>query len=378
MTALAPAAEAPSPSPIRVLVVDDSAVIRGLITRLLESEADIAVVASASNGQMAVSSLRRTPADVAVLDIEMPVMDGLTALPQMLEAAPELKVIVASTLTQRNAQISLKALAAGAADYLAKPSSSGIHGASDFRRELVQKVRALGGAQRRRVERGEAAPEAPAAARLRPAAAEARAPVVLRAPSARAPEIIAFGSSTGGPQALTATLAGLPPAVSLPIVVTQHMPATFTGILAEHLARAARRPAAEAQDGEPVLPGRIYVAPGDFHMKIAAEGMRRVIRLSKEPPENFCRPAVDPMFRSLAETYGAGVLAIVLTGMGADGARGASEIARTGGSVVAQDEATSVVWGMPGAAAAAGACCAVLPLPEIPAYLSRLAGAAAA
>ena len=369
-------APASGPGAIRVLVVDDSAVIRGLITRLLEADPEVAVVGSVGNGQMAVASLRRTAVDVVVLDIEMPVMDGLTALPLMLEAAPEVKIIMASTLTKRNAQVSLKALSAGAADYVAKPTSTAeIQAAQDFRRELVEKVKALGAAgRRRRAERGE-----PVSRDLpfRPVPVpKVERRIVLRAPSQRHPEIIAFGSSTGGPQALMTTLARFPTSIRLPILITQHMPATFTSILAEHLARASGWPTGEAVDGEPIRPGRIYVAPGDFHMKVAAQDGGRVIRLTREPPENFCRPAVDPMFRSLAEVYGAGVFGVILTGMGSDGSKGARAVVEAGGGVIAQDEASSVVWGMPGAAAHAGVCSAVLPLNDIAGYIKRVAGVA--
>ncbi|HEX2115797.1 MAG TPA: chemotaxis response regulator protein-glutamate methylesterase [Alphaproteobacteria bacterium] len=366
-----------SAGPIRVLVVDDSAVIRGLITRLLESDPELAVVGSVGNGQMAIATCRRTSVDIVVLDIEMPVMDGLTALPQILAAAPGVKVIMASTLTTRNAQISLKALQAGAADYVAKPTSTAeIQQAQDFRRDLVGKVKALGQAGRkRRAERGETQagdlPFRPAATTAKPE----RPTVALRAAAQRPPEIIAIGSSTGGPQALLAVLSKFPNSIRLPILITQHMPATFTSILAEHLARASGWPCAEAVDGEPVRANRIYVAPGDFHMKVAVENGAKLVRLTKEPPENFCRPAVDPMFRSVAQAYGAGVLGVVLTGMGTDGAKGARAVVDAGGSVIAQDEATSVVWGMPGAAAAAGVCSAVLPLSEISTYLRRVWGA---
>lgn len=377
----APATPASVAGPIRILVVDDSAVIRGLITRLLESDTELAVVGSVGNGQQAVATLRRTNIDVVVLDIEMPVMDGLTALPLMLEAAPHVKVIMASTLTKRNAQISLNALSAGAADYVAKPSSTAeINAAQDFRRELIEKVKALGAAGRkRRAERGDKVaaadlPFRPPVGAVRPARPTALA---LRPGLQRPPEIIAIGSSTGGPQALMTVLTRFPTSIRLPILITQHMPATFTSILAEHLTRASGWPTAEAVDGEPVRQNRIYVAPGDFHMKVSIEAGARVIRLTKEPPENFCRPAVDPMLRSVAQAYGAAALAVVLTGMGSDGAKGARSIVDAGGAVIAQDEATSVVWGMPGATAAAGVCSAVLPLPEVSTYLRRVWGAVA-
>jgi two-component system chemotaxis response regulator CheB len=358
--------------PIHVMVVDDSAVIRGLLTRTLEEDPEIAVIASVGNGEAAISALQRSVVDVIVLDIEMPVMDGLTALPKLMAIAPGVKVIVASTLTKRNAQISLKALSSGAADYIAKPSSAGeMNAAGDFRRDLVAKVKTLGAvrhagtAGKRMVSAGERA-----ATRLAP---RPQGPIVLRAPSTTLPDVLAIGSSTGGPQALFALFRALPQTLKQPIFITQHMPATFTTILAEHLTRASGRTAQEGVDGEPVVRGRIYVAPGDFHMKVEAKGTERVIRLTKEPPENFCRPAVDPMFRSLAQIYGPAVLSVVLTGMGSDGAKGGQAIVAAGGTVIAQDEATSVVWGMPGAAAAAGICAAVLPLADIGPQIMRLA-----
>ena len=364
-----------SRTPIRVMVVDDSAVIRGLLTRTLEADPEIAVVASVGNGQMAISAIGRQDTDVVVLDIEMPVMDGLTALPRILEAAPDVKVIVASTLTQKNAQISLKALAAGAMDYVAKPSSSELNAATSFKHDLIEKVKALGNARRKR--RAAAAPPASAEElSFRPAPvsrAPSPAPAALRAPSAVVPSVIAIGSSTGGPQALFNVLGSLPKSVQQPILITQHMPPTFTTILAQHLAKASGRPAAEAVDGEAIQPGRIYIAPGDFHMKVEGKGGSRVLRLLKDPPENFCRPAVDPMLRSISESYGAAVLCVILTGMGSDGAKGGEAIVAGGGTVIVQDEATSVVWGMPGAAAAAGICSAILPVSHIAAHIGKLA-----
>jgi two-component system chemotaxis response regulator CheB len=362
-------------SPIRVMVVDDSAVIRGLLTRTLEDDPEITVVASVANGQMAVSQVSRQETDVVVLDIEMPIMDGLTALPKILAAAPDVKVIMASTLTQKNAQISLKALSAGAADYVAKPSSSELHAATNFKRELVEKVKALGGARRKRRDGAGTSPSA--ALPFRPVASSRPSgpgPIVLRAASNITPSIIAIGSSTGGPQALFTVLSSLPASVKQPILITQHMPPTFTTILAQHLARVGTRPAAEGVDGEPILPGRIYLAPGDFHMKAEARGPERLIRLAKDTPENFCRPAVDPMLRSLTDVYGGAVLCIILTGMGSDGAKGGTVVTTGGGTVIAQDEPSSVVWGMPGAAAAAGICSAILPVAEIAPYIARLAG----
>ncbi len=378
------------------MVVDDSAVIRGLITRALEADTAIQVVATVGNGQLAVGQLGRTDVDVIVLDIEMPVMDGLTAIPKLLEVAPDVKIIMASTLTQRHAHSSIEAMNKGASDYIPKPSSTGeIHGSADFKRELIEKVKALGRARRDKRDRNRAAgqpetrPQPTATTRAATAAGAAagavtqaarssllspQTPIALRAPGRTPPQIVAIGSSTGGPQALFAVLGALPAAMKLPIVITQHMPATFTTILAEHIQRTAKRPCAEGVDGETVEAGRIYLAPGDNHMKIESKGPQKIVRITKEPPENFCRPAVDPMFRSVATAYGAAVLGVVLTGMGADGAKGGKVMVDAGGTVIAQDEATSVVWGMPGATAMSGVCAAVLPLDRIAGEIAKLTG----
>lgn len=392
--------------PYRIMVVDDSAVIRGLFTRILEDDPDIRVVASVGDGQMALNALNRhnPPIEVATLDIEMPNMDGMTALPRLKEIDPELQILMASTLTKSNAEVTMRALNGGAADYVTKPSSrSDIHSSEEFRRELVTKVKELAGARRRKVglptfdEKKAASPirqaatvpagrvpAAPTPGRRAPAAPLARSgqprEVVLRSPGRDRPDVLAIGSSTGGPQALFNLLGDIKNDVKrLPILITQHMPATFTTILAEHIARASGWPAAEAKDREPIQPGHIYVAPGNFHMIAAKEGDRKVIRLLQTPPENFCRPAVDPMLRSLAEVYGGRkVLTVILTGMGQDGLRGSKIVVDGGGTVVAQDEASSVVWGMPGAVATAGLCSAVVPITEMGAWVKRqtLGGAA--
>ena len=358
------------------MVVDDSAVIRGLLTRALESDPAVEVVASVSDGQQGIRALGRHDVEVVILDIEMPVMDGLTALPKMIEAKPGVQVVVASTLTRKNAEISLRALQLGAADYIAKPSSkSELHGAKDFKRELTEKVKALGAAVR--------GGQAPASSgKVRPAARVGRdraktAPVsvskavTLRKSAIIPPEAIAIGSSTGGPQALLKLLTSLASPIRQPIFITQHMPATFTTLLAEHISRATSFDCAEAVDGEAVVGGRIYLAPGGFHMLVRAKGAQQVIRLTEDPPENFCRPAVDPMLRSLNDVYGPRLMVVILTGMGSDGQRGCARVVETGGTVIAQDEATSVVWGMPGAVAGAGLCTAILPLTEIAPYVSQ-------
>lgn len=399
-------------APLRVMVVDDSSVVRGLLTRLLEQQPDIQVVSSVSDGQMAVNALRRQPVDVIILDIEMPRMDGLTALPMLLEARPEVQVIVASTLTEKNAEISLQALERGAADYLTKPSST--HGGSMdmFNRQLVEKVIALGYANRDHPRPAMPAvpprkitpspdykPSArPSGRQYRPSVRPVRPKVrvverkakdagqekitpilaraepkeiVLRAAGKARPRIIAIGSSTGGPQALFKVLGEIGQELSVPVMITQHMPPTFTKILAEHISRASGVPCKEAEDGDVLKAGQIYVAPGDYHMLLGLRDDRPTIRIEQGPQVNFCRPAVDPMFSSIVEIYGSGTLAVILTGMGQDGMMGAREVVDAGGTLIAQDESTSVVWGMPGAVATRGLCSAVLPLENIAAHLKK-------
>ncbi len=345
----------------RVMVVDDSALIRGLITRTLESDPDIKVVESVGNGELAVKAVGRVDVDVVILDIEMPVMDGLTALPEILRAAPGVKIIMASTLTRRNALVSIRALAAGACDYVAKPASvRELHAPDGFRQELLAKVKALADPSRRRSR------SADAAAPKRPSLGlYGSAKIALRPPSPRRPELIAIGSSTGGPQALFNILAELRSQLRVPILITQHMPPTFTTILAEHIERVYESRCAEARDKEPLVPGRIYLAPGDYHMIVERGGGAPEIRIVQGPPENFCRPAVDPMLRSLAAVFGPRVLGVILTGMGRDGLIGSQAIVEAGGTIIAQDEATSVVWGMPGAVATAGLCSSVSPIDAV-------------
>ena len=355
-------------APYRVMLCDDSAVVRGIIRRILEADPNVKIVATAANGAIAVELLRHTPADVVVLDIEMPVLDGLAALPRLLAVQPRVKIIMASTLTVRNAAITMRALAAGAADYIAKPTTATeISSAGDFRRELLEKVKALGAAARTGASTGEISPH--------PVHGKASSALfALCRPSSAPPRVLAIGSSTGGPQALFTLLSALRPDFALPILITQHMPKTFTGILADHLATACGRPAREGQDDERIQPGRIYVAPGDYHMELARREDGVAIRLSKGPPENYCRPSVDPMFRAVAAVYGEAALGCILTGMGQDGRLGGQAVIAAGGTIIAQDEASSVVWGMPGAAATAGICSAVLPLADLAPRIRKLAG----
>ena len=368
---------------VRVMLVDDSAVIRGLIARMIEGEPGVKVAASVGNGQMAVDRLKSDPVDVIILDIEMPVMDGLTAIPLLLKVKPDVKIIMASTLTEKNAEISLRALQAGATDYVPKPTSTReISGGAEFKHELLEKIRQLGLISRR-----PAVTAAGAAAQPRSNVTAERAakplydrPIQLRARSAAAvrPRILAVGSSTGGPQALFQLFKDVRPEINMPVVVTQHMPATFTAILAGHIAKASGWPCEEAADGMPLKAGHIYVAPGNYHMTVERNGTGMLIRTNQDPPENFCRPAVDPMLRSVAQNYGNAVLAVILTGMGHDGRDGGRAVVEAGGSMIAQDEASSVVWGMPGAVATAGLCEAVLPLNDLgPHIMNRLRAGAA-
>jgi len=363
------------------MVVDDSVVIRGLISRWVGSEPDMMVAASLRTGLEAVNQLDRIKPDVAVLDIEMPELDGISALPQLLAKKRDLIVIMASTLTRRNAEISFKALSLGAADYIPKPETTREPAAADiFHHDLIQKIRSLGAKLRSSQPQPAHAPaSAPAHDKSRdPAlrhapASPAHPPLVRRAFGTQMPRALLIGSSTGGPQALMSLVTEIGPVIDkFPVLITQHMPPTFTTILAEHLARASRRTAAEAVDGEVVKAGRIYLAPGGRHMRVARHGAETVIVLDNGPPVNFCKPAVDPLFTSAIDVWQGATLAVLLTGMGSDGTRGGKEIVAAGGSIVAQDEATSVVWGMPGSAAHAGICAAILPLNQIAPKLVRL------
>lgn len=362
-----------------IMVVDDSVVIRGQISRWLGALPDVEVVASCRNGQEAVDRLARTPVDVIVLDIEMPVMDGLTALPLILERAPKTKVLMASTLTRRNADISIRAMTMGASDYIPKPETlRGGVSAGSFQRELVDKVRMLAAVGRRQMGRDQpVAGSSVAGKKTGPSSPLLKQPekLMLRPASRVLPRVVAIGSSTGGPKALMELLKVLAPSLSrLPTVITQHMPPTFTSILAEHLGIATKLPCCEGAEGMKLEPGHIYVAPGGHHMMLVQRGEDTVIKVDDSPPINFCRPAVDPMLDSLVPIYGGAILGCILTGMGHDGREGCKHVQAAGGTIVAQDEATSVVWGMPGAVALEGICHKVLPLNRIGPVMSNLIG----
>lgn len=391
--------------PIRVLTVDDSAVIRGFLARIIDAEPDMTVVATAMNGQMALSVLDRRPVDIVLLDIEMPVMDGLTALPRILEKVPDARVIMASSLTEKGAEVTIRALSLGAADYVTKPSARHAQGLGPVARELVRKIRVLAGrgdplhppgapppddaGSPDRGNRSREKPPAPAAGGAPPAGEPGTAPALTSAlldrdagiappryhPSSEPARILGLASSTGGPNALAEFLRMLPADFRLPVVLVQHMPALFTAMLAERLAGVTGRTAVEGVDGMPVEDGHIYVAPGDWHMTVERSPDGPVLRLDQSPAENFCRPAADPLFRSMARVYGGAQVAVVLTGMGHDGLHGAEAVARAGGTVLAQDQATSVVWGMPRAVAVSGVAHRVLPLEELAEAVMERTGA---
>ncbi len=376
--ASAPAASAAER--LRVMIVDDAIVVRGLFARWIETEPDMALVASLRNGREAVEQIERVKPDVVILDVDMPELDGISALPQLLAKCPGITVIMASTLTRRNAEISLRALALGATDYIPKPSSQNDVGAApEFRRDLIEKIRHLG-RRHHKTHAGvahvsDAPPLAPNAAQ--PAKAPhhylPHSPITLRPMPTITPRVLLIGASTGGPQALNKLMAEIGPVIErVPVLITQHMPPTFTAILAEHLGRLAKYPAREAVHGEDILPGTIYMAPGGRHMSVAMRDATPVIEITNGAPINFCKPAVDPLFTSAAQVWGPRTLALVLTGMGHDGLAGAQDIVNAGGHVLAQDEASSVVWGMPGQVALAGHCSAVLPIGDIGAKLTRL------
>lgn len=346
-------------SRIRVLVVDDAVVARKVLSDVLSEDPNIEVMGTAANGRLALARLAQGLPDVVVLDVEMPELDGIATLTQIRRLHPTLPVVMCSTMTQRGAMATLDALAAGANDYVTKPSNtSSLDRAKDqLREQLVPKVRHFGG-QRGGPTSGTSAPSVP------------RPQAVTRSPV----QVVVIGSSTGGPNALAEVFRWFPRGFPVPVLVAQHMPPVFTHLLAQRLAAGAGIPVEEAVPGTVLDPGRAWIAPGDFHLVLSTEGGVTRLKTHQEPPENSCRPAVDPLFRSAAATFGPGVLGIVLTGMGQDGLRGAEAIVERGGTVLVQDEASSVVWGMPSFVAKAGLATEVLPLDRIgPAVVRRVA-----
>jgi two-component system chemotaxis response regulator CheB len=352
------------------MLVDDSAVLRGALARILESDPLIKIVASASNGEMAIKAAETKHPHIVVLDIEMPVMDGLTALPKILQASPKSKVIMFSSLTEKGATVSLKAFALGAVECIVKPSSGqSVAEGSDFQKNMIALFKNL---TPDHVRIAPESSEIPSKISAAPAPKAATIFTLRSDPAAYKgkPAIVAIGSSTGGPNALFSVLTHFKN-FDVPIVITQHMPATFTKILADHIQQKTGVEAHEGADGMAVEKGKIYVAPGGFHMEIVRQDAGLRVRLNNGPPENFCKPSVDPMFRSVIDLFGNKVLGLILTGMGNDGIGGGKILIEKGGRMIAQDEATSVVWGMPGAVAKAGLCSAVLPLEEIGPWMRK-------
>jgi two-component system chemotaxis response regulator CheB len=334
-------------SPVRVLVVDDSAVVRKLLSEALGSNPEIEVVATASTGAIALAKIPTLHPDVVTLDIEMPGLSGIETLTRIRELYPKLPVIMFSTLTERGAGMTLEALSLGASDYVTKPTNSESLAASmeQVRRELVAKILSL-------VSRGKlVAPRTLLA--------------ISKKMSGQRIDVVAIGVSTGGPNALAAVLPQLPQGFPVPVVIVQHMPPLFTRLLADRLSQQSQLPVREAEQGATLEPGHVWIARGNYHLKVPRKGAGVLLHLDQDPPENSCRPSVDVLFRSVAESFGANALAVVLTGMGADGASGAVQISKAGGEVFVQDEATSVVWGMPGAVVSAGAADKICPLSEI-------------
>jgi two-component system, chemotaxis family, protein-glutamate methylesterase/glutaminase len=342
---------------IRILVVDDSVVIRRVLSDTLSEDPGLEVVGTASDGRIALSKIPLLKPDLITLDVEMPVMDGLQTLAEIRKLYLKLPVIMFSTLTERGAAATLDALSLGASDYATKPSNTGSPAASiaRVRAELIPKIKALCGGVALKLQ---------ALPRTRPA------PKIRTRANPRI-EIVAIGTSTGGPNALAEVLPRIPNDFPVPIVVVQHMPPIFTRLLAERLASRSSIPVEEGSAGVVLSAGHAWIAPGNFHMKVVRAGLQWRLSLDQAAPENSCRPAVDVLFRSVAAAYGANVLGVVMTGMGSDGVLGAQDIRDAGGNIVIQDEASSVVWGMPGLVHASGLDDAAYPVDQLAAEITR-------
>jgi two-component system chemotaxis response regulator CheB len=349
---------------LRVLIVDDAVVVRRILTDALSAEPDLEVF-TAANGRIALAKIPQVNPDVVTLDIEMPEMDGLSTLRELRKTYPKLPVIMFSTLTERGAEATLDALAAGANDYVTKPANVGSIAAafSRIKSDLIPKIKALCGVREEPAAEASAKPVSVKPAITRPVVRALAAPSTI--------DVVAIGVSTGGPNALSAMLPMLPRSLPVPVVIVQHMPPIFTKLLADRLAKQCSVQVREGAGGTSIEPGQVIVAPGGCHMVVARQGNRVVVSTNMEPPQNSCRPAVDVLFRSVASVYGANVLAVVLTGMGYDGMRGCERVREAGGRVIVQDEASSVVWGMPGFVAQAGLADKVLPLNEIAGEIVR-------
>lgn len=337
--------------PIRVLVVDDSAVVRKVLCEALSASAEVQVAGTASSGSLALAKIPQLNPDIVTLDVEMPGLNGIETLSAIRQLYPRLPVIMCSTLTEHGAAVTLEALARGASDYVTKPGNSqSIAGAVELvRRELLTKILAL-----TRFRGGNP-----------PAEVHPRSKRESKKSEVQQIDILAIGTSTGGPNALAEVIPRLPGNLPVPVVIVQHMPPLFTRLLAERLNSLSKLSVREGEAGKLLQAGQVWIARGDHHMTVERAGAGVVLNLDQNPPENYCRPAVDVLFRSVAQIYGPNVLAVVMTGMGSDGARGAAYIQENGGEILVQDEASSVVWGMPGAIVRAGTADKVCPLEEI-------------
>jgi two-component system chemotaxis response regulator CheB len=346
---------------IRILVVDDAVVFRRVLSDVFSSDPALEVVGTAANGRIALARMPQVTPDIVILDVEMPEMDGLQTLKELRKSYPRLPVIMFSALTERGAEATLEALALGATDYFTKPTSaSGVEASVGvIRDELIPEIKALC------TPKSSAPPPRPSFVGSRPG--------IVSPAAAKLVEVVAIGASTGGPNALAEVFSGLLADFPVPIVIAQHMPPMFTRMLSERLSALSSIRVEEGAAGTVLQPGRAWVAPGDHHMVAARDESGVRLLLNHDPPENSCRPSVDVLFRSVVRAYGAGTLGVVLTGMGQDGLRGCEMIREAGGQVLAQDESTSVVWGMPGFVARAGLADKVLPLSEIALEIARRA-----
>ncbi|HYH00136.1 MAG TPA: chemotaxis response regulator protein-glutamate methylesterase [Terriglobales bacterium] len=343
---------------LRVLIVDDSVVIRRVLREVVSSDPELEVAGVAANGAIALSMIEQVNPDLVTLDVEMPVMDGLEALAAIRAVRPSLPVIMFSTLTVRGAAETIEALTRGATDYVTKPSECGNLPAAiqQIRSQLIPKIKAL---------------------RFRQTSETQSCGLVSqiaqrRTASRVAVEAVVIGTSTGGPNALAAVIPHVPAKFPVPILIVQHMPPLFTRFLADRLADCSNIRVAEACGGEVLEPGCAWMAPGNYHLTVVRETGRVRLMIKQDAPENSCRPSVDVLFRSAAEIYGPGLLALVMTGMGQDGLIGCQRVKQNGGRVLVQDEATSVVWGMPGFVAKAGLADKILPLQQIGSEIVRV------
>lgn len=346
---------------IRVMVVDDSLTVRTIFSRMIEGAGRMEVVGSCGSAESALMQLDRQPADVVLLDLEMPGMGGMQALPKILQKAPETQVLVVSSLTEEGAEHTLAALSMGAADTMLKPRPGGFD--NDYRAQLLDKIKALGGAN-------EGTPDG--------VVKNANAPHFSSRAGRRAksPQVLAIGASTGGIHSLNILLRGLDPKFSLPILVTQHLPGSFIPVFAKQMELASARQTVVASRGMEILRGQVVIAPGDGHLLVRRHGKKLVADISATPANSGCMPSVDPMLSSLAENLEGHALAVILSGMGRDGLEGAGDLVNAGGAILAQDAESSAVWGMPGAVAKAGLTHAVAPPEQLPAEILALAGSA--